>query len=40
MFIWNRLLSFAINLVAISFSASVAYAALHLKNDGWNAPRG
>jgi hypothetical protein len=34
----NRLLSFAINLVTISATALLAYAALHFRG-GWRAPR-
>jgi hypothetical protein len=34
----ERLLSFGINLVTLSATAALAYAALHFK-DGWKAPR-
>jgi hypothetical protein len=33
----ERLLSFGINLVTLSATAALAYAALHFK-DGWKAP--
>lgn len=36
----NRLLSFGINLLTISASAALAYALLHLRTQGWAAPRG
>lgn len=35
----GRLLSFAINLVTISATALLAYAALHLGRTGWRSPR-
>jgi len=35
----ERLLSFAINLLTISATAVVAYAALHFRRSGWRPPR-
>ena len=37
--IWNRLLCFSINLITISISAALAYAALHATRSRWAAPR-
>jgi hypothetical protein len=34
----ERLLSFGINLITLSATAALAYAALHFKS-GWKAPR-